>query len=146
MLPLPMESSLTDEAIWQAFSASTLPAEAWTHRAHLRMAWLFLKRHPLDEAHLLLRVGIIRLNAFHGLVETPARGYHETLTRLWLALVASLMRAADAQTSAAFVDAHAVELGRDAAARYYSRERVMSPRARAIFVAPDLAPLPDIEA
>ena len=82
-----MESSLTDEALWQAFSTSTLPAEAWTHRAHLRMAWLFLKRHPLDEAHLLLRVGIIRLNAFHGLVETPVRGYHETLTRLWLALI-----------------------------------------------------------
>lgn len=143
-----MESLLTDEALWQAFGASTLPAEAWTHRAHLRMAWLFLKRHPIDEAHLLLRVGIIRLNAFHNLVETPVRGYHETLTRLWLALIASLIRTADAPapTSAAFVDTHAAALGRDAAARYYSRERLMSPRARAIFVPPDLAPLPDTEA
>ena len=134
---------LADDALWEAFTASALPAPAWTHRAHLRMAWLFLRRHPLDEAHLLMRVGIIRLNAFHGLVETPARGYHETMTRLWLSLIASLMQAADAPSSAAFVDAHAAALGRDAALRHYSRDLLTSPRARAVFVAPDLAPLPD---
>jgi len=137
-----VEGSLTDEALWRAFGDAALPAAAWPHRAHLRVAWMFLRRHPLDEAHLLMRVGIIRLNAFHGLVETPARGYHETLTRLWLALVAALMRAADAPSSDAFVDAHAGALGRDAALRHYSRERLMSVRARAVFVEPDLAPLP----
>jgi hypothetical protein len=137
-----VESSLGDEALWRGFGDAALPAAAWTHRAHLRVAWMFLQRHPLDEAHLLMRAGIIRLNAFHGLVETPARGYHETLTRLWLALIASLMRAADAPTSGAFVDAHAGALGKDAALRHYSRERLMSVRARAVFVEPDLAPLP----
>ena len=141
-----MEGSLTDEALWQAFSASALPSASWTHREHLRVAWMFLQRYPLDEAHLLMRVGIIRLNAFHGLVETPARGYHETLTRLWLALIASLTRASDAPTSAAFVDAHASSLDRDAAAQHYSRERLMSPHARAVFVPPDLAPLPSTSA
>lgn len=138
-----MEDSLEDDALWAAFGAATLPAAAWTHRAHLRVAWLFLRRHALDEAHLLMRVGIIRLNAAHGLVETPARGYHETLTRLWLSLVAARMREADHPSSGAFVDAHAAALDRDAAARHYSRERITSARARAVFVAPDLAPLPE---
>jgi hypothetical protein len=137
-----MESSLSDEELWLAFGASTLPAADWTHRAHLRVAWMFLKRHPLDEAHVLMRVGIIRLNAFHGLVETPSRGYHDTLTRLWLALVGSSMRTTDAPSSGAFVDACIDSLGKDAALRHYSRELVTSVRARASFVEPDLLPLP----
>lgn len=148
------DGELTDDELWAAFGAAALPAPAWTHRAHLRVAWLFLRRYPLDEAHVLLRVGIIRLNAFHGLVETPSRGYHETLTRLWLSLIASLiapatapgtapaMQAADAPSSGAFVDTHQAALGKDAALRHYSRERIMSVRARAIFVEPDLLPLP----
>jgi hypothetical protein len=141
-----MESILGDEELWLAFNASKVPAPAWTHRAHLRVAWMFLKRHPLDEAHVLMRVGIIRLNVFHGLVETPSRGYHETLTRLWLSLVAARMRTMDAPSSAAFVDACSESLGKDAAFRHYSRELVMSVRARAIFVEPDLLPLPDVGA
>ena len=134
---------MDDRELWDAFSCSALPESHWTHREHLRIAWMFLERHSIDEAHLLMRVGIIRLNAFHGLVETPARGYHETLTRVWLALVASL-RSADraAASSEAFVDAHAAQLGRDAVMSHYSRERLLSVRARAIFVEPDLAPLP----
>jgi enolase-phosphatase E1 len=134
---------LGDEELWLAFGASKLPAGAWTHREHLRVAWMFLKRYPLDEAHLLMRVGIIRLNASHGLVETPTRGYHETLTRLWLALIAARMKIADAPSSAAFVDAHLGSLGKDAALGHYSRARLESARARAVFVEPDLAPLPD---
>jgi hypothetical protein len=136
------ELALDDDALWAAFGAAALPAQAWTHRAHLRVAWMFLRRHPLDEAHVLLRVGIIRLNAFHGLIETPARGYHETLTRLWLSLIASLMPAADAPSSSAFVDANLDALGKTAALRHYSRERLTSVRARAVFVEPDLLALP----
>jgi hypothetical protein len=137
-----MDRAPGDEELWTAFAAGTLPAATWTHRAHLRVAWMFLQRYSLDEAHLLLRVGIIRLNAAHGLVETPARGYHETLTRLWLSLVAAAMRATDAPGSDAFVDACASTLGKDAALRHYSRERLTSVRARAIFVEPDVLPLP----
>jgi hypothetical protein len=138
-----MDRALGDEELWTAFAAGTLPAATWTHHAHLRVAWMFLRRYSLDEAHVLLRVGIIRLNAAHGLVETPARGYHDTLTRLWLSLVAAAMRTIDAPTSDAFVDACAGALGKDAALRHYSRERLTSVRARAIFVEPDVLPLPE---
>ena len=134
---------MDDRELWERFSAARLPDAAWTHRAHLRMAWLFLERHPaIDEAHILMRVGIIRLNATHGLVETTARGYHETLTRVWLVLVDALRRTEPAESSEAFVDTCAERLGRDAVLGYYSRERLMSVRARATFVDPDLMPLP----
>jgi hypothetical protein len=107
------------------------------------MAWLHLERYALDEAHLRMRAGIVRLNAAHGLVESPARGYHETLTRVWLVLVAEARRLARAADSRAFVADH--PLDRDAPLRFYSRERLFSLAARSMFVAPDRAPLPELD-
>ncbi|MDB5215479.1 MAG: Peptidyl-tRNA hydrolase, archaeal type [Myxococcaceae bacterium] len=133
---------MDDQELWQAFGSASLPEKDWTHRGHLRVAWLYSQRHPLDEAHVLMRVGIIRLNAFHGLVETPARGYHETITRVWLAIVRALMKEVPAASSLAFVEACGDRLGRDALLRHYSRERLTSVEARARFVEPDLARLP----
>lgn len=133
---------MDDQELWQAFGGATLPEKDWTHQGHLRVAWLYSSRHPLDEAHVLMRVGIIRLNASHGLVETAARGYHETITRVWLVVVRSLMKDVPAQSSLAFVEACGDRLARDALLRHYSRERLMSVEARARFVPPDLAPLP----
>jgi hypothetical protein len=132
---------MDDQELWQAFGSASLPEKDWTHRGHLRVAWLYSQGHPLDEAHVLMRVGIIRLNAFHGLVETPARGYHETITRVWLVIVRALMKEVPAASSLAFVEACGDRLGRDALLRHYSRERLMSVEARARFVEPDLAPL-----
>ncbi len=134
---------IPDDELWERFHAATLPAAEWTHHAHLRVAWMYLRRHALDDAHVLMRVGIIRLNASHGLVETPSRGYHETMTRVWLRLVAAAMRATPGHDdSQSFLAAHAASLGKDAPLRHYTRERLLSVTARACFVEPDLLPLP----
>lgn len=134
---------MSDEVLWEQFHAATLPKAEWTHAAHLRMAWLFLRRHGVDEAHLLMRAGIIKLNAAHGLVESASRGYHETMTCVWLALVAAAIRQTPALgESRELLAAHAETLGKDAPLRYYSRELLFSVAARARFVAPDLASLP----
>ena len=133
--------ALDDEALWRAFHDRTLSHGQWTHAAHLRVAWLHLARHELDEAHLRMRVGIIRLNAAHGLVETETRGYHETLTRVWLVLVRAARRRSPATDSASFLEAHGLD--RDAPLRFYSRERLFSVAARALYVPPDLAELPE---
>lgn len=131
---------LDDDLLWRGFHEQTLDQARWTHSAHLRVAWLHLARYELDEAHLRMRIGIIRLNAAHGLVETPARGYHETLTRVWLVLVRALRRRTPCADSASFLATPGLE--RDAPLRFYTRERLFSTLARAIFVAPDLADLP----
>jgi hypothetical protein len=133
---------MDDDALWETFTTATLPEKDWTHHSHLRVAWMYSSRHSLDEAHVLMRVGIIRLNAFHGLVETTARGYHETITRVWLVLVRSLMKEHAVATSQAFVAAGGAWLAREALFRHYSRERLTSVEARARFVDPDLEPLP----
>jgi hypothetical protein len=129
-----------DEALWRAFHDGTLPAAQWTHAAHLRVAWLHLARYELDEAHLRMRVGIIRLNAAHGLVETAERGYHETLTRVWLVLVAAARRRAPGTDSTRLLAQPGLD--REAPLAYYSRARLFSVAARARYVPPDLAELP----
>src|SRR6187399_220245 len=100
---------LDDEALWAAFHAGTLPHARWNHAAHLRTAWLHLERYRLDEAHLRMRAGIIRLNAAHGLVESPARGYHETLTRVWLVLCAEARARDRGDGSLGFLSAHSLD-------------------------------------
>jgi hypothetical protein len=128
---------MNDEELWRAFQERTLSDAEWNHRAHLRVAWMYLERYPLlDEAHLRMRVGIIRLNTVHGLEETPQRGYHETLTRVWLMLVQqhrAIERGAD---SRAFIERH--HLDKETPLRLYSRERLMSLEARSVFLPPDL--------
>jgi hypothetical protein len=114
---------LDDDELWRAFHDRTLAPAQWTHAAHLRM-----------------RAGILRLNAAHGLVESPERGYHETLTRVWLVLVRAARRQAPDRDPANL--ASDPGLARTAPLAFYSRDRLFSLAARAIFVPPDLAELP----
>jgi hypothetical protein len=101
---------------------------------------MYLQRYGLDEAHLLMRVGIVRLNLAHGLVETAKRGYHETMTRVWLLLVgAAMQESTEAESSLAFLEAHGPRLGKEAPLKHYSRERLLSLEARTRYVEPDLA-------
>ena len=138
---------MTDEELASAFWETRLPESKWTHTEHLRIAWMTLEENgaprSIDEAHLLMRVGIIKLNAFHGLVETAQRGYHETITRVWLVLVAALKNVARGKDSREFLELHPGALTREAPLRHYSKSRLYSLPARAHFMDPDLEPLPN---
>ena len=136
---------MDDAGLWAAFSNSLLTQQQWTHEAHVRCAFLCLQRFDLDEAHLRLRAGIIRLNERHGLCESSTRGYFETLTRAWLVLVSDAARRSRAANSSELLERCPELLDRGLTLRYYSQERLSSVRARAIFVEPDLARLPDPE-
>src|ERR1043165_10031557 len=87
---------MTDDELLQSFCTGPLPAAEWTHEAHLRVAYLYVREFSLEEAHLLFRIHLIRLNTFHQVPESKDRGYHDTLTRMWLTLVAGA-RAADGE-------------------------------------------------
>lgn len=134
---------LDDAALLAAFEAQSISARGWTHEAHLRTAFVYAAQHGLDEAHLRLRAGIIRLNQRHGLVETSARGYFETLTRAWLHLVDDARRRTGAADSRACLAAASELFDRALPLRHYSKERLGSVQARSVFVTPDLAPLPE---
>jgi hypothetical protein len=137
MPPLPL-----DELAAQ-FLACTLPRAEWTHTAHLRVgAWHV---HHFGAAALpRLREGIQHLNLAHGTPNTPTGGYHETITAAYVTLIAAFLAAADPGQP---LEHHVERLlggalgDRRLLLRFWSQETLMSPRARASWVAPDRAAL-----
>jgi hypothetical protein len=137
-----MIPSQTDE-LAAAFCHCSLPKAEWTHEAHLRVGLWHLLRHAPEEALAQLRAGIRRYNVACGVANTESSGYHESITRFYLWLIARYAAAADRTRS---IDELADELVRDYGDRelplqYWSRERLMSPEARLGWVEPDLRPL-----
>jgi hypothetical protein len=130
------------------FESRTLPFVQWTHRAHVKVAYLYLRAHPFDEALVRMRAGVKAYNAANHVPEGPDRGYNETTTRAFLHLIAATMRAYECvfptDSADAFCDAHPQLMTRHALRFFYSPARRMHPDAKATFVEPDLAPLPPI--
>lgn len=78
---------MTDPELLATFIARAIPPDQWTHETHLRVAWLFARDRPLDEAHILFRIALMKLNDRRGVPESLSRGYHGTITRAWLAVL-----------------------------------------------------------
>lgn len=139
---------MTDEELVAQFESLRLPFEAWTHRAHVRVANAYLAQNPFDEALSRLRRGIRAYNAHHRVRESPTSGYDETTTRAFLHLIAATRQAygtvMPARNGDAFCDAHPQLMTRHVLRLFYSPQRRMHPEAKVRFVEPDLAPLPTI--
>ena len=90
-----------------------------------------------------VRLGIKAYNAANHVPEGPDRGYHDTVTCAWVTLVhMTLCEYGPAETADGFLDEHPELAEKKSLRLFYSRELMMSPRAKAEFVEPDLAPLP----
>lgn len=142
-----MEAARSTDADFLArFEAGTLPRAEWTHAAHVRVAFLCLRAEgDFERAVRRIRRGIWRHNEAQGIANTPTSGYHETLTQAWCRRVAAAL-ACDAGASSdamAFLSAHPALLRQETLWEHYSRARLMSPEARAEWLAPDLQPLPE---
>ena len=121
-----------------SFESCTLSHEAWTHREHLAVAACYVFSH--DEMALeVIRAGILRLNASHGVENTDTGGYHESITVAWVALFGLLKLECDSRLALAN---RSLEMFADKRylLRFYSRDRIMSVEARKGWVEPDLMP------
>jgi len=125
------------------FEARELPRVRWTHRGHLVAGFWYLSLHPLAEALRIIRVRIRRHNEAVGTANTDSSGYHETITRLYLAGIAA-HRAR--QSELPFEESLQKLLASPLAASrwpltFYSSERLFSVAARRDWAEPDLEPL-----
>jgi hypothetical protein len=127
----------------ERFEDATLPHAEWTHRAHLTVALWYASHHPAPEALERMRDGILRLNAAQGVVTTPTRGYHETITRFYMHVVSR--HVADAGTAGDWADRanrFVARFGsRELPLAHYSEARLKSAEARYGWVEPDVRPL-----
>jgi hypothetical protein len=137
---------MTDAELLASFHACTLTHEQWTHRAHVKVAYLTLRQYSFPEALAHLRDAIKKLNATHGTPETLTRGYNETTTRALLQIIAAVMHAyAEAfpvGSADEFYDTHPQLHTKHVLRFFYSPTRRMHPDAKYTFVEPDLTPLP----
>lgn len=132
-----------DEALLTQFEAATWPLAEWHHRQHIKLAYLYLRRHPLEAAVQRMRAGLLAYNATNHVPDGLDRGYHETMTQAWVRLVyVTLCEFGPGESADAFVDRHTQLLSKRALLFFYSRDRIMSAAAKREFIAPDLAPLP----
>jgi ribosomal protein S18 acetylase RimI-like enzyme len=134
---------MDDADLVKAFEAQAIPLTEWNHRAHLRVAWNYVTRHPWEEALRRMREGILAQNAKNKIDDQLTMGYHETLTVAWLRLIAGTIRRYGAcATSEDFLDEQTWLTQRKLLRAYYSKERLVTWEAKRTFVEPDLAPLP----
>ena len=134
--------AMNDPEFLAAFESCTLPFDEWRHRAHVRVAFLYLSQFDLTEATDPMRSGIQAHNAAHGVEESLHSGYHETTTQAFMQLIhLAIQRRGPLRDSQHFCEQHPELLDRRVLLEYYTRERIMSPEAKRFFVAPDLAPL-----
>jgi hypothetical protein len=129
---------MTDDEFLAAFDACTLPKPLWTHEAHVRLAWICLGRMPFPAARDHVRAGIRRYNESLG----NTTGYHDTVTVAFLRIIVARRR--PGETFAEFRHANPEVLSKTEPIllSYYSKPRLDSAAARALFVESDLRPLP----
>ena len=121
-------------ALGEGLLACALPRTAWTHEAHLGAClWLLTERPEIDiDAEI---AGIIRrFNTSVGGVNDDTQGYHDSITRAYVAGTGLTAR-----VNALLLSPMGA---RDWPLRFYSRDLLFSVAARRGYVTPDLAPLP----
>jgi hypothetical protein len=132
-------NEMTDELFARAFERGEIPPSQFDHRAHLRVAWVYLREASTrDDALARIRDAIQRFAAAAG----KSQKYHETITVVWMILLeAARVQVAPGVELAEVAARFPALADKDLPLRFYSRDRLFGDKARAAWVEPDLAPL-----
>lgn len=124
--------------------ACALAKEEWTHEAHLAACLYLLAERPDVDVDAEIAGLISRFNESVGGVNDDKGGYHDTITRAYLAGVRLFLSQSRETTLVGRVNGLLrSRVGRrDWPLGFYSRELLFSVPARRGFVRPDRAPLP----
>lgn len=127
------------QALVQAFETGTLPKAEWTHAAHVAMGSHYVFALGEADALATMRARVRAYNEAVGTVNSTTSGYHETLTRFWIAVLTRLLAVHPTESALACVQRAVASYGskRDLHAAYYSVDVVKSMDARLEWVAPD---------
>lgn len=127
----------------EGFETCALPAARWTHAAHLLTGACYVHTLGPDAALVRMRERLYQFHLAHGGQHTPSSGYHETVTRFYIELLAALHAHLTPASRVSF--AHqivgALEPRRDLLTRFFSFDVLTSPEARARWIPPDLRPI-----
>ena len=132
--------SETDLAFRKKFETFAVDPSGFDHRAHLRLAYIYLAGTDTETAYRLMRRS---LQAFLDHLGVGGAKYHDTMTRAWILAVRHFMEnTPDCDSADAFIDANPLMLDTRIMQTHYSAGLLFSDEARAGFVEPDLDPIP----
>jgi hypothetical protein len=129
---------MTDSEFLKAFEECTIPNTEFNHRAHIRMAWLYLNQEGYESGSRKIVDGIKRFAAFH-----HSQLYHETITHFWIRLVQHAISEHPKITDFDLLLAQVPCLTRTGSIyQHYSKELLKTARAKQEWCDPDLLSLP----
>jgi hypothetical protein len=132
--------TVSDNEFLEAVEATTWPGERFGHREHVRLGWLYLRRHGPERGYAHIQNTIQRYATSLG----AASKYHETVTRAWSAHVYGALRETPGlELFEAFMEAHPDLRNGRLLERHYRKETLDSEKARREWVEPDVSPLPE---
>ena len=127
---------MNEEQLIAGFEDCSLAAEVFDHRAHVRMAYLYLCRYPILEAICRFSSALARFASANG---KPDR-YHETVTWAFLFLIRErLARAGGDQSWEEFAEKNPdlMSWQKSILKNYYRDDTLGSDLAKRIFLLPD---------
>ena len=130
----------TDRQFKTDFESGQVPLDEFDHRAHLRLAYIYVVETGADLAYQRMRGA---LEAFLRVNNIESGKYHDTMTRAWVMAVRHFMeKTAQADSADTFIDQNPMMLDSRIMLSHYSADLLFSDEARAAFVEPDLSPIP----
>jgi len=128
--------SLDDKAFLEQVAQGTLPVNLFTHRAHIKLAWLHLRENPPEAAISKTAEGIQAL-----VRENNIKGkFHMTITGAAVQIVWSFQKNSAAETFDQFLNENPQLLThfKDLLSQHYSEKLLKSEKATRCFLGPDL--------
>lgn len=128
---------MNDYEFLSEFEAATL--RPFTHREHIRVAWLYLRNNDWDSGYQKIQSGIQHFATELGVADM----YHETITCFWATLVQYCIdEKSDIADFEEFITTYPMLLEKATMMKYYSSELISSQQARKEWQEPDLIALP----
>jgi hypothetical protein len=129
---------LTDDEFEDQFRQLTLDPTLFTHEAHLRLAWMHIKRYGVEDAIENICSQIKQFDVTHG----DGTKFHITMTVAAVKIVHHFIRKSKATSFQDFLyefprlRSHFKEL----LDQHYSQKRIFHSKAREQYLEPDLLP------
>lgn len=138
LFPMSTHYTLTDHEFEQQFSDGSMDPTLFSHEAHLRLAWIHIRKYGLKQAEHNLSVHIKAFATLNG----DAQKYNETVTIAAVNAVHHFLKASKPSSFQDFM-LETPQLKEDFVAllnSHYSIDIFTSPEAKRRYFAPDLVP------
>ena len=134
-------TSAEDILFQKSFEEFKVAPHDFDHAAHVRLTYIYLCLFPVEVATQRMKGSLL---AFLEHLGVGSAKYHETVTRAWIMAVRHFMESSPRSTSSIeFISANPRLLDSKIMLKHYSAEALFSRAARASFVQPDKAAIPE---